>query len=304
MPRLRVDDDELDVDELEEAEYEESSYEPYKGKQPPKGTVLYGYLKKVWWTYNSNDVRMLTVIFEATAESGKYKGLGVWDRLTLNPASKFRWAPFLEATGITLSDIKNKMIVEKQDENQGRPVKKIGTFVVGDEEKSAVRIITGRELFREEWQTKADKWLPWADPDDDDEEEEEEEFEDDLEDDEEEEEEAPPPPRRRAAAAKSATPSKGGAARRRPARQPEPEEDDEDELEDYEDEEDEDEPPARPARKASARPAGRATAARPARPVARAPRSGSATPARSGRVAKATVKGRRSSAGYDDEPPF
>lgn len=310
MPRLKVDDDELDIEELEEAEYEESDYEPYSGPQPPKGTILYGYIKKIWWTYNSNDVRMLVVIFEATEESGKYKGLGVWDRITLSTAAKFRWQPFLDAAGITLQDIKRKMIVEKDDENQGRPVNKIGALEIGDEEKAAIRIVTKRDRYNDDWETKVDKWLPWEDPQDEDDEDDEDFDEDDVE-----EEEEEPAPKRRAAA--SATRSGARTARKpaaKPARrrepEPEPEDEDEEEVdeeewEDDEEEEVEEEPPAKPARKASARPAARATAKPAAKPVARSSRTGSAKPARSGRVAKATsTKGRSKSAGYDEEPPF
>lgn len=343
MPRLKVDDDELDIEELEEAEYEESDYEPYSGPQPPKGTILYGYVKKIWWTYNSNDVRMFVVIFEATDESGKYKGLGVWDRITLSTAAKFRWQPFLDAMGITLQDIKKKMIVERDDENQGRPVTKIGSFVIGDEEKAAIRIITKKERYNDEWETKVDKWLPWEDPHDDDEEDED--FdEDDIE---EEEEEEPAPKRRATATGKKETARKPAAkAKSRRAPEPEPEEDEDDEEEDeYEDDEDdeEEETPARPTRRAasgsvtrksaapkrsaskavveeeeddsgddedepapkrSARPAGRGTAARPAKPVARSSRTGSATAAPRGKVAKASSRKGRASAGYDDDPPF
>lgn len=304
MPRLKVEDDELDIEELDAAEVSDNGYTPYTGKQPPKGTVLYGVVKKIWWTYNSNNVRMLTVIFQATSESGQYEGLAVWERLTMSAAAKFRWQPFLEATGITLKDLKNKLIVEDEDDpSRGTPVIKIGKFVVGDENLAAVRIITDRELYNEEWQTKVGSWLEWEDPDEE-EDEEDDEYEDELE---EEEEEEPEPPKRRVPAAKSASSSKAGAARRKPARQPEPEpeeDEDEEELEDYEDEEEEDEeePPARPARKAPAKAARPTAAPRAAKPVAGRIRTGSATPARGGKVGRPVSRKGRSSAG--DEPPF
>ena len=289
MPKLKMDDDEFDVDELEGAEYEEQKR--YSGPQPPKGTILTGFIKKAWWTFtNDNSSRLMKVIFEADGDTD-YEGLGVWDNITFNAKSKWRWAPFLDAHGLTVSDVKNKMYVPPEDEdddNLGTPIIKIGKWVVG-EDSTACRIITTRRRDQNgDWQTNVDTWLEYEEPEDED--------DDDLED------EQPPPTRR----VKSAVSSKPGAAKARRTRpEPEPEEDaedepeeDEEELEDDEDQEEEASPETPAKRRA---PAGKPTAtARSARPVAATP--GRRT-AKSGRVAGKPVGKRRASAA-DDDPPF
>src|ERR1019366_5969943 len=225
-----MDDEEFDVDELEGAEYEESKR--YHGPQPPKDTILSGNVKRAWWSETKKGDRMMVALFEAT--DGKYKGLGVFDRITFNTASKWRWKPFIDATGLTLNDIKKKNFISSDDDNMGAPIIHIGSWYPGEDSADA-RIITGRSKDNnDEWRTEVAEWLS---------------FEDEEEEDEAEEEQPARPTRGRAA--KSAATSKAGAARRRPEPEPVDDEDDDElsEEEAEELEEDEEEQPRRTAAK-------------------------------------------------------
>lgn len=247
MPKLKVTDDELDVEELEDAEYnEDGDFEDYSGEQPPKGTILRGFIKKMWWTYSQNDNPMLKILFVADGNTGdleEYNGLPVWENAVLIPSVKFRWQPFLDTFGLTIRDVKTKLYVSADDDNQGAPIEKIGKWEPGEDARC--RIVTKRERYQGEWNTKVSKWL-----------------DDEEAADEEEEEEAPPP--RRSRAAKPAA-----SSRRKP--DPEPEEDEEEEeAEEAEDEEEEEEAP--PPRRG---PAGRSrTSTARAKAPAKAPARG------------------------------
>jgi hypothetical protein len=286
-----MDDDEFDVDELENAEYDEDSqFQPYTGPMPPNNTLLTGRIKKAWWTFTASDDRMMKVVWEADEYAGKYKTMGVWDNITFNAKSKWRWYPFLQAFGLTLNDVKKKMFVvgDEDDPNLGAPIEKIGKWVPG-EESADVRIITTNKRDNGgEMRVNVVKYLPYEDEDEED---------DDYEDDEDDEEEEQPPPTRRvrAPAAKSAATSKAGAAKRRAA--PEPVEDeDEDEPEEDEDQEEE-AAPERPAKRRAAKPGTATAAARSGRPVP------ARSAARTGKVAGKRPR-RATSQGSDEEPPF
>jgi hypothetical protein len=263
MPNLKLDDEDLDIDALEGAEYNEDDYQDYDGPQPPAGTRLTGYIKKIWWAYSQAGNGMLVILF--LCNEGKYDGMPVWERIPIQNNTKFRWKPFLDVTGITLREIKNKMNVQEEDDNIGCPINAIGKWKPGEDQE--IDIITKRERYEGEWSTKVNKFLPTAalDPDDDD-------------DDDDEPEPAPAPkPRTRRTAAKTS---------KKPDPEPEPEEEDEEE-DDAEEPEDEEEP-AKPA----AKPKARRAPAKPAQPkpaTAKAGRRGARKPVETG---------------YDEEPPF
>lgn len=287
MPRLRIEDDELDVDELENAEWDESKkFDKYDGEIPPKDTVLVGYLKNAWWTETSNGDRMIKVLWVADGNTGdeeEYNGCPFWENLALTAAAKWKWAPFFRQFGLTVKMVKTQTMIAEDDDNVGAPITKIGKkFVPGEDARCG--IITGREKYKGDWQARVAEWM------DEDEalagkDEEEEELEDELEEEEpeddeeleeededleEEEEEVPPPPRRAAAkkpAAASSTKSsaqKAGAAR-----------------------------PSRPS-----------PPARPTRPAAKAASNGSKTAAKKPATRPAARSRKGASDGYDDEPPF
>ena len=204
MPKLKITDDELDVNDLEDAEYEDRDFETYDGEQPPKGTVLRGYIKNVWYTFTKNDDPMLKVLFIADGNEGdeeQYNGLPVWENLALIRSVKFRWQPFFDTFGLSIRLVKTKTIIAEEDESQGAPIQKIGTWKPGEDARC--KIITGREKYGENWNTKIGKWLSDEEPEDP----EEDEFE------EEEEEEPAPPPRTRKPTAKPATATRGTAAK-------------------------------------------------------------------------------------------
>jgi hypothetical protein len=273
MPRLKIDDDDLDVDELESAEWDDTTYERYGGEIPPKDTFLVGYVKNVWWTETNAGDPMLKVLWIADGNTGdeeEYNGLPVWENLALTAKSKFKWAPFFRQFGLTVRMIKTKTIIAADDDNVGAPITKIGTdFAPGESARCA--IITGREKYNNEWQVRVAEWLDEEEADEDedelDDEEEGEEPEDDEDDDE--EEETPPPTRTRRAASGKATASAATkpAATARPAASK-----------------------SSTAKPAAKRDGTRSTSKAPAKSVSKA------TPAHGARKAKA--------AGYDDEPPF
>lgn len=233
MPTLKLDDDDLDIDALEEAEYDENAeaqFEPYSGKQPPVGTILRTYVKSMWLTYTKEKpdgsggdpmLKVLVVAAENTGDRAEYDGLPVWENLALTPSSKFKWKPFIDNFGITLKEIKTKMVVASDDDNVGAPIEKIAKFTPGADE-SWCRIVTAREKFKDEWTTHVGRWLEYTEPDADEDEEAdtaEEADEVTVEEDEgteEAEEEAAPPARGRKAAAKPT--AKATTAKAAPAR--------------------------------------------------------------------------------------
>lgn len=169
MPRMKVDITDQDLEELEEAEYDEGGqYESYDGEQPPVGTELSGYIKKVWWTYSQNDDDMLKILFIADGNEGEeeeFEGCPIWENYSLISTMKFKWAPFLDALGLTIRDvIKKTHVEEEEDGRNGQPVIKIGTWVPGSDE-SYCRVVTDRHKFDGNWQTDVGTWLPYEDED-------------------------------------------------------------------------------------------------------------------------------------------
>lgn len=286
MPKLKIDDDDLDIDALEEAEYNEDDFVPYTGPEPKNGTFLVGYVRKAWWGYNKNEDAMITLVWEAAGNTGKmeaYNGLSIWEHLSLTPNVKFRWKPWMDAMGLTLRDVKFRMCVETEDDNVGAPIEKIATWKPGEESEAAwCRIMTTREKYQGEWQTRAGKWLPYEEPEAQEEaedlaEEEEEEVEVGPEGDEEEE--------------------------------PEDEEEEEVEEEEVEEEEEAPAPPPRSGRRTAAK-APAAKAARTAKPAASKPaaakpaRRAAAAPAAKKPAAPPARRGQRAATAGSDDPPF
>lgn len=240
MPKLVVEDDELDIDELEDAEYSEGQFDDYDGDIPPKGTILTGLVKKVWWTYTKDEVPMLKILFEAADNEGdleEYNGCPFWENAALSVGAKFKWFPFLENFGLTLAQVKKNSQIEKEDDpKNGAPFIKIGKWEPGSD-AAWCRIITARERYKDEWQARIGTWLPY-------------------EDDEEPEEEAEPEPPAKPARTRAAASKPAASGTRRTARsKPEPEPEEEPEVE-----EEEEKPPARSSRRATtAKPAAKAT---------------------------------------------
>lgn len=245
MPKLKITDDDLDVEALEEAEYDESKdFEPYDGPRPPKGTILGGYIKRIFWTYTTKKPErpMLKILFVAAENTGtraQYNDWAQWDNVVIADNTKFRWKPFIDAFGLTLRDIKTKLYVAPEDQDDpknGAPIIKIGTWKPGEEEDGAwARVLIKHEKYEGEWDAKVDRWLAYQDsdeaedPEDDDEgdeeaEDETEELEDEASDEEEEtaeedeeeaeEEPAPTKARGRSTPARPAASARGG---RKPA---------------------------------------------------------------------------------------
>jgi hypothetical protein len=238
MPKLRGDDvEDIDVKALDEAEYNDDDFAGYEGEIPPDGTVLSGYISKLWWTRTqekadgTGDNPMLKILWVAGDNEGdldEFNGLPVWENAVLIPSAKFRWAPFLENFGITLKSIKTQTYVANDEDQFGSPVEKIGAFVPGEESDDAwSRIIIKRGRWDGVWRAEVRSWLPFdadaadADPGDDDEPDEADDLdEDDLDDEadevdetEDEPEETPPPVRGRRAARTTQAASKAPPAR-------------------------------------------------------------------------------------------
>jgi len=281
MPKLR-DTADLDVDALEAVEYSTERYSDYAGEIPPIGLELSGYVKKIWWTRSANDDPMLKVLWIADGNEGdaeEYNGCPFWLNAALIPGAKFRWDPFLLAYGLTLTEVKTKTYVAKEEDSKGFIIERIGTWKPGaDRDEAWCRIITGQEPYNGSIQAIAEEWLPWDyEPDEPDEvEDEADEDEDEPED--EEPDEVAPPARARRTSARSAPAARSGRAA----------------------------PAARAARTAS-KPANaktgtrtrasaaKAAPARTARASATSSRTAKAAPARSTRTKRAAA---------DNEPPF
>jgi hypothetical protein len=196
------------------------------------------YVKKMWWTYTSNDDPMLKVLVEAgeNPESlEEYDGLPMWENMALTASAKFKWAPFLEWAGLTIRDVKTKTIVEDQDDpNMGAPITKIADFEPGSDE-SWLRVVVARERYNGNWSAHVKEWLPYDeagadeedeeldedDLDEDEADEEEEDFEEQADDDDDEdEEEEPPPPPARASARRGSSAGRSAAAAKPAAKTP------------------------------------------------------------------------------------
>jgi hypothetical protein len=217
MPRLKEAADDLDLEELESAEYSEGDFDTYDGPIPPKGTILTGYVKSMWWTRTQKDDPMLKVLWIAADNEGdreQYNGLPVWENAPLISAAKFRWAPMLDALGIKIREVATKLYVEPEDDQFGAPIEKIGTWVPGEDSDPAwCRILIKRENYQGETMARAGKWLPWENPaDDESEPDEPEDVEDEAEDTDEEAEAAAPPRSARGRTAAKAAPSGNGKA--------------------------------------------------------------------------------------------
>lgn len=259
MPKVKVPTSEFNIAELEEADYNESDdFESYDGELPPSDTVLTGYIKSMWWTMTGSNKRMFKILFVAAdneEDEAEFDGLPIWDNPFFSPDGKFRWKPFIDNFGVTLTDIQKKLYLEPEENDHprfGSVVERVGTLVPGGDTAWA-RVLT-KIGFDQEGNRRVEikKWLPLEDEDevideeqpedeeeppedpedydDSDEEEEDEDYEEEEDEEEDEEEEEPEPPKRgrrpapaaaKAAAKPGASPgasAKARAAKTAPAR--------------------------------------------------------------------------------------
>lgn len=230
MAKLKAEDyGSFDPDELDVEWDDTDDYEPYDGELPKTGTLLSGYVKKMWWTFSSNDNAMIKVLWIADGNTGKtaeFNGLPVWDQIVFTPKAAFRYGPFLQVLGITLRDVFKKMDVADEDDNQGAPINKIAKLIPGED--AVCGVITKKEKYEGDWRVKVGKFVENPDVDDD--------------DDEPEDDERPTRTRGRAAAKPAASSSRGAVktpAGRRKAAEAEPKDVDDDAEADDDDTEDE-----------------------------------------------------------------
>jgi hypothetical protein len=301
---------------------EPSKFKRYTGDVPKTGTILVHRVTKMWWTQaedGTSMIKALAVAEDNTGEKKKFNGLPTWEYLVFKPEGAWRYVPFLQCFGITLRDIKNKMVVSDEPDNIGDVIESLGGWEVGSDD-ALCRIVIQRKKWEGDFQSRVDRdgWLPLEDEDEEDEDVD----EDDIEEDDEDEEDEPPA--RPTRGSRSTSRSAGTRASSRRRAEPEPDDEDEDEddddLEDEVDDEDEDaeeaeeeddeeaeeEPPARPARRTATR-----SSRTPARAASssRSASSGRSRPARDGSRAKSS---RSSDArtptskkrGSTDDPPF
>jgi hypothetical protein len=151
----------VDWEALEDEEYEEGEeFEAYDGEVPPANILLKGAVTKAWTTKSSNGNAMIKALFVADGNEGskaQYNGCPFWENVNITlPQVKFKWQPFLDALSITLKDVKAKTVVEDEEDNVGRPVKKIGTAKF----PHPVMVKTAREKYEGEWQARVGKFLP------------------------------------------------------------------------------------------------------------------------------------------------
>jgi hypothetical protein len=300
---------------------EPSKFKRYTGDVPKTGTVLIHRVTKMWWTQaedGTSMIKALAVAEQNTGEKKKFNGLPTWEYLVFKPEGAWRYVPFLQCFGITLRDIKSRMVVADEPDNIGDVIESLGGWEVGSDD-ALCRIVINRKKWEGDWQSRVDRdgWLPFDEEDELDEDDE------DVEEDEEEE-----PPARPTSRARGRSSQDGRQAKSRPRQADaddeyadedevdEDEDDLEDELDDEEEDveeaeaEDEDEEieeeeqertPARTARKSGTR-SSRA-AARPASST-RAAGSGRSRPARDGSRTKSSRTPTAKQRGSKDDPPF
>jgi hypothetical protein len=275
MSRLKSPKEEFDIDELD-VEWTDADYVKYEGEVPATGEVVNGFIKKMWWTYASDNTPMIKVLFEADDTAGEYEGLPIWENLTFKPSAAFKYGPFLEFFGLTLKNIRDDKYVSDTDDNNGAPLEKIGTFEPGSEDAFCA-VAVKRTKYEGKWRAEVGEWL---------------EYDPDRQDAEDETEEEPPARPTRAAAKKPAAGSNGAATSktraRRAVRKGDPASQDVEEEEAEEEEAEEEPAPTRPARRS----------ARTVTAGARAPAT--SKPA----AAKPAARGRRAARPAADDPPF
>jgi len=164
MAKMKWED--LDDEELDNIDYDpdaEDAFAPYDGEIPPANTLLDGIVKKMWATKSKNGNPMLKVLWVAESNEGEkkmYNGLPIWHYVVLTKESAFSWKPFLAAFDLTVSDIKNKMSVEPdEDGNNGKVVLKIGAKFKPGEKAARVRVLTKREMYQDNPQARVSKFL-------------------------------------------------------------------------------------------------------------------------------------------------
>ena len=179
MPKLKRDDvADLDIEALDAAEYDDTEFESYDGEVPPVGTVLRGYLKSMWWTRSAEKsdgtgdnpmIKALWVAAENDGDEEEYNGCPFWMNLPLIESVKFRWAPFMDAFGMSIRDFKggSKVYVTGEETQNGAPIERVADFRPGEESDAAwCRVVTGREPYNGVWQARVKEWLPWDDAED------------------------------------------------------------------------------------------------------------------------------------------
>jgi hypothetical protein len=177
-PRLKVTD--VDIDELENASYKDGGgdFETYEGDIPPAGIILNAFVKKMWLTYTaekqdgSGGDPMLKILVVADGNDDtkydEFEGCPFWENDALIASVKFKWQPFLDNFGLRLRDVlgdKSKLYVAEEDDNNGAPIEKIGSWAPGTD-AAYCRIVTAREKYQGDWQARIGRWLPWDASDD------------------------------------------------------------------------------------------------------------------------------------------
>jgi len=306
MPRMKLTKEEFDPKALD-VEYEPSQFKRYTGEVPRTGTILIHRITKMWWGQSSDGTSMITALAVAEQNNGKlkeYNGLTTWAYMPFKPEAAFMYKPFLENFGISLMDIRNRMMVAVNDDGIGTPIESIAGIEPGSDDMLC-RIVIQRDFYNEEYRSKVDRegWLPFED-----------EEPEDIDDEEPEEEDEPEERSTRARGRTTQAPARGdkaGSGRRRAEPEPEDEDDeydeededaDEDAEEDeYQEEEEEEQRPVRSSRRTSSSASSRAGS----RATSRSGGSRTTTrdnTSRSTRTNTRRAQGRAQ--GSTDDPPF
>src|SRR5262252_3093319 len=226
MPKMKVDEIDLDAWDAQEVDDREADFEPYKGEIPPTGTMLLFRVTKMWMTYTAEKadgggdepmLKVLCVAEENPGELSEYDGLPCWENLGLFASMKWKTLPFLDFWDLDIRDFKGpkaSMTEADDDDNIGIPIQKVKKFTPGSDDAVFVGV-TDSEKFQGKWQAHIKSWLD-ADTE--------------LEE-EEEEEERPARRTRRSSANGARKPTRGTRSRNSRAKDEEPEESEEEEEE-------------------------------------------------------------------------
>lgn len=170
MAKLKWDDfDDEGLDGVSWDPESDGGFTPYDGPIPPTDTILKGEVKKAWSTTSKAGNPMIKLLWEASGnedEKKQYNGLPVWHNVVFMKEYPGLWKPFLAAFGLTASDVKNKTVIDANEEsNHGKLIVKISnTFKPGD---AKVSIVTKKEKYNDEDQVRIKKFLLAVGDDDD-----------------------------------------------------------------------------------------------------------------------------------------
>lgn len=162
MAKMKWDD--LDDEALDGAEWDaerDASFNPYDGPTPPSNVILNGRVKKAWTATSKNGNPMIKILWEASGNDGEkkiYNGCPIWHQVVFMAEHPGLFKPFLNTFGLKASDVKNKTVVDSQEDRVGLPILKIAGWKP-DSSGALCKILTKREIYKGEEQVRIARFM-------------------------------------------------------------------------------------------------------------------------------------------------